>query len=168
MEKLKNSFRICLLMFFVMLSQSLQAQTRAEKKHAEIKNLIESKNYVFIAESANPLSGSAIRLTSIYFLKINKDSLDSHLPYFGVAFRAPMGTSESPLSFLSTDFNYSMKESKKGAFQVKIRIDKPEDPDLMMLYVSNSGYATLSVNSMHRQTISFYGEIVSADFLNKK
>jgi hypothetical protein len=155
-------------MLFAILSQSLQAQTRAEKKQVEVKKLIESRSYVFIAESANPLSGSSIRLTSIYFLKINKDSLDSHLPYFGVAFRAPMGTNESPLSFLSTDFNYSMKKSKKGAFQVRIRINKPEDPDLMMLSVSNSGYATLSVNSMHRQTISFYGEIVSADFLMKK
>jgi hypothetical protein len=168
MKIVKNSFRISLLMLFVMSSQVLQAQTRAEKKQAEIKKLIESKNYVFIAESANPLSGSVIRLTSIYFLKINKDSLDSHLPYFGVAFRAPMVTNESPLSFLSTDFNYSMKESKKGAFQVRIRINKPEDPDLMMLSVSNSGYATLTVNSMDRQTISFYGEIVSADFLKKQ
>jgi hypothetical protein len=54
-----------------------------------------------------------------------------------------------------------MKESKKGAFQVRIRINKPEDPDLMMLSVSNSGYASLMVNSLHRQTISFYGEIVA-------
>jgi hypothetical protein len=164
----KNSFRISLLMLFVMSSQLLQAQTRAEKKQAEIKKLIESKDYVFIAESANPLSGSAIRLTSIYFLKINKDSLDSHLPYFGVAFRAPMVTGESPLSFISNDFNYSMKESKKGTFQVKIRINKPEDPDLMMLSVSSSGYASLTVNSLHRQSISFYGEIVSADFFKRK
>ncbi len=168
MKIVKNSFRICLLMLFAILSQSLQAQTRAQKKQVEVKKLIESRSYVFIAESANPLSGSSIRLTSIYFLKINKDSLDSHLPYFGVAFRAPMVTNESPLSFLSTDFNYSMKESKKGTFQVKIRINKPEDPDLMMLSVSNSGYATLMVNSLHRQTISFYGEIVSADFLKKQ
>ena len=161
MKIVKNSFRICLLMFFSILSQSLQAQTRAEKKQAEIKKLIESRSYVFIAESANPLSGSSIRLTSIYFLKINKDSLGSHLPYFGVAFRAPMGANESPLSFISTDFDYSIKESKKGAFQVKIRINKPEDPDLMMLSVSSSGYASLTVNSLHRQTISFYGEIVA-------
>lgn len=168
MKIVKNSFRICLLILFVLLSQLLQAQTRAEKKQAEIKKLIESKSYVFIADSANPLSGSAIRLTSIYYLKINKDSLDSHLPYFGVAFKAPMGANESPLSFISNDFNYSMKESKKGTFQVKIRINKPEDPDLMMLSISSSGYASLSVNSLNRQSISFYGEIVSADFFKKK
>ena len=168
MRIVKNSFRICLLILFVLLSQLLQAQTRAEKKQAEIKKLIESKSYVFIADSANPLSGSAIRLTSIYYLKINKDSLDSHLPYFGVAFKAPMGANESPLSFISNDFNYSMKESKKGTFQVKIRINKPEDPDLMMLSISSSGYASLSVNSLNRQSISFYGEIVSADFFKKK
>ncbi|WP_395803358.1 DUF4251 domain-containing protein [Daejeonella sp.] len=158
----------CLLMLFVILSHSIQAQTRQEKMKAGLKRLIESKDYVFLAESATPLSGSLIRLTSIYFLKINKDSLDSHLPYFGVAFRAPMGTTESPLSFTSTDFDYSMKESKKAGFQIKIRINKPSDPDLMMLSVSSSGYATLTVNSMHRQSISFYGELVSREFLEKK
>jgi hypothetical protein len=168
MEKFKKSLRICLLMLFVILFQAIQAQTRQEKKKAEVKRLIKSKDYVFLAESATPLSGSFVRLTSIYFLKINKDSLDSHLPYFGIAFRAPMGTTESPLSFTSTDFDYSMKETKKAGFQIKIRINKPSDPDLMMLWVSDSGYATLTVNSMHRQPISFYGELVSGDFLEKK
>ena len=168
MKKLKSSLRISFLMLFVILSQSVQAQTRQENKKVEVKRLIESKEYVFLAESATPLSGSVIRLTSIYFLKINKDSLDSHLPYFGVAFRAPMGTTESPLSFTSTDFDYSMKESKKAGFQIKIRINNPSDPDLLMLSITSSGFATLTVNSMHRQPISFYGELVSGDFLEKK
>lgn len=162
------SISTCLLTLFVILSSSLHAQTRTEKRITEVKQLIESKNYVFVAESATPLSGSFIRLTSIYFLKINKDSLDSHLPYFGVAFRAPMGTTESPLSFTSTDFDYSIKESRNAGFQIKIRINKPSDPDLMILSVSSSGYATLTVNSMHRQSISFYGEVVSREFLEKK
>lgn len=168
MKSAINTFRISLLLLFLMLSVSIQAQTRQEKRISEVKRLIESKDYVFLAESATPLSGSVIRLTSIYFLKINKDSLDSHLPYFGVAFRAPMGTTESPLSFISTDFEYSMKASKKGNFQIKIKINKPKDPDLMMLSVSSSGYATLTVNSMNRQSISFYGELVSRDFLERK
>ena len=168
MKSVINTFRISLLLLFLMLSVSIQAQSRQEKRISEVKRLIESKDYVFLAESATPLSGSVIRLTSIYFLKINKDTLDSHLPYFGVAFRAPMGTTESPLSFTSTDFDYSMKESKKAGFQIKIRINNPSDPDLLMLSITSSGFATLTVNSMHRQPISFYGELVSGDFLEKK
>lgn len=167
MKTVSNAFRISFLLLFLIVSTTLQAQTRQEKRVAEVKRLIESKDYVFLAESATPLSGSVIRLTSIYFLKINNDSLDSHLPYFGVAFRAPMGTSESPLSFVSSDFNYSIKESKKGDYQIKISINKPDDPDLMILSVSSSGYATLTVNSKYRQSISFYGELISRDFLEK-
>jgi hypothetical protein len=40
-----------------MLSVSIQAQTRQEKRISEVKRLIESKDYVFLAESATPLSG---------------------------------------------------------------------------------------------------------------
>lgn len=168
MKRISKSFVLCLLMLTGVFSSSLQAQTREEKKIAEVKKLVESRNYLFLAESALPLSGTLFQLTTVYSVKMSKDTIDSHLPYFGVAFRAPYSSTESPLTFISTDFNYSIKEMKKGGFQVKIRINKPDEPDTMFLTISSSGYATLSVNSTFRQSILFYGEIVPPDFLDRK
>ena len=159
MNNLKIYIRFIVLTVLALLSVSVDAQTRDQKKKEEVRRLIESRNYVFSPQSVTPISGSTFQLTSEYFLKVNKDSLDSHLPYFGVAFNARFGSTDSPLTFSSTDFNYSIKESKKGGFEITIHINKPDDPDLILLSVSSGGYATLRVNSMNRQSISFYGEI---------
>ncbi|SDN10586.1 protein of unknown function [Daejeonella rubra] len=159
MNNLKIHSRFIILTVLTLFVISVTAQTRDQKKKSEIKRLIESRNFVFSPQSVTPLSGSTFQLTSEYFLEVNKDSLDSHLPYFGVAFNARFGSTDSPLTFTSTDFDYSIKESKKGGFEITISINKPDDPDLILLSVSSGGYATLRVNSMNRQSISFYGEI---------
>jgi hypothetical protein len=159
MNTIKIYTRFIVLMVLALSTATIFAQTRDQKKKAEVKRLIESRNFVFNPQSVTPLSGNTFQLTSQYFLKVNKDSLDSHLPYFGVAFNARFGNTDSPLTFASTDFNYSIKESRKGGYEIAIRISKPDDPDLILLSVSSGGYATLRVNSMNRQSISFYGEI---------
>jgi hypothetical protein len=168
MNNLAIHSRFIVLMVLTFFTLTVEAQTRDQKNKTEVKRLIDSRNYVFNPQSVTPLSGSTIQLTSEYFLKINKDSLDSHLPYFGVAFNARFGSTDSPLTFSSTDFNYAIKESKKGGFEIAIHINKPDDPDLILLSVSSGGYATLRVNSMNRQSISFYGEIEAPPSPKKK
>ncbi len=168
MNNLKIYSRFIVLIVLTLFSISVSSQTRDQKKKEEVKRLIESRNYLFSPQSVTPLSGNTFQLTSEYFLKVNKDSLDSHLPYFGVAFNARFGSTDSPLTFASTDFNYSIKESRKGGYEITIRINKPDDPDLILLSVSSGGYATLRVNSMNRQSISFYGEIEDPGTLNKR
>lgn len=150
---------LIILLGFSILAGTAGAQTKEQKK-AQLKQLIESRSYVFNAQSATPLSGRLIQLTSEYFLRVNRDSLESHLPYFGVAFHAPIGSSTSPLIFTSSDFTYNMEESKKGRFEITIRLNKPDDPNILRLSVSSGGYATLGVTSRNRQSISFYGNIV--------
>jgi len=168
MNNLKIYSRFIVLMALTLFSMSVSSQTRDQKKKAEVKRLIESRNYVFSPQTVTPLSGNTFQLTSEYFLKVNNDSLDSHLPYFGVAFNARFGSTDSPLTFSSTDFTYSIKESRKDGYEITIRINKPDDPDLILLSVSSGGYATLRVNSMNRQSISFYGEIEDPGSLKKR
>jgi len=159
MNILKVYSRFIILLGLIFFIMSVDAQTRDQKKKAEVKRIIESRNFVFSPQTVTPFSGSTFQLTTEYYLKVNKDSLDSHLPYFGVAFNARFGNTDSPLTFSSTDFDYSINESKKGGYEIAIRIHKPDDPDLILLSISSGGYATLRVNSMNRQAISFYGEI---------
>ncbi|MBC7760140.1 MAG: DUF4251 domain-containing protein [Phormidesmis sp. FL-bin-119] len=141
------------------ISGSISAQIKSEKE-ARIQRLLESKNFTFVAESANPTSGGNIRLTSSnYQLRFYKDSLESFLPYFGTAFRARYGASQSPLIFSSSDFTYESKTSRKGSLILTIKINNPGDPDVLILSVSPLGYGTLLVNSIDRQSITFYGFI---------
>jgi hypothetical protein len=148
---------ICLVIL-LSVSGCISAQTKPDKE-AGIQRLLKSKNFTFVAESANPMRGN-IRLTSSnYQISFYKDSLDSFLPYFGTAVRAQYGTSQSPLIFSSSNFTYTAKTSRKGSRTLTIKINIPSDPDVLTLSISPSGYGTLQVNSIDRQPITFYGFI---------
>ncbi|SKB31441.1 DUF4251 domain-containing protein [Daejeonella lutea] len=160
MKRFKFTF-LQLAALFVLIAGSAVAQNRSEKE-AEIRKLLDSKNFTFLAETATPMTGGNIRLNSSnYQVSFYKDSLESFLPYFGVAFRSQYGSTQSPLMFSSADFTYETKTSKRGGKTVTIKINSPDDPDMLTLSVSPSGYSTLQVNSVNRQPISFYGTITS-------
>lgn len=126
-------------------------------KETGIKNLIESGNYVFEAQSALPLRGQVRQLTFGYDLRVSKDTLASYLPYFGRAYVAPINPSESGLSFTSTEYNYSVKPRRKGGWDVTIQTKDQRDNKRMLLRIQESGYASLQVTSSDRQPISFNG-----------
>jgi hypothetical protein len=137
------------------------AQTsKKQDKQAKIKALIESQRYVFSAQTALPMSGRLRQLTTDYSLKVGKDTVVSDLPYFGQAYTAPMDPSQSPLEFTSTSFEYTVTAGKKGGWNVQI---KPKNTGVqqMNLSISENGYASLQVNSVNRQAISFNGVIVA-------
>ncbi len=160
MKKFKILFISCAA-FFLLTAGSGFAQTKSEKE-ARIQRLLDSKNFTFAAESATPMSGGNIRLTSSnYHVSFYKDSLDSFLPYFGTAFRSQYGATQSPLIFSTADFTYQAKISKRGGSILTVKINSPEDPDVLTLSISPSGYGTLQVSSVNRQPISFYGTITS-------
>ncbi|MFA6945029.1 MAG: DUF4251 domain-containing protein [Pedobacter sp.] len=144
---------------FAMMALPVLAQNKAQKLE-QFRQLMESKVFVFVAQSATPASGSMIQLDSNYYLKINKDSLESYLPYYGVAYQARFGSTDSPMQFESTDFDYTSTVTKNGNYDITIRMIDPKDPNQLNLSVSTSGYASLRVISMQRQAITFYGEVV--------
>ena len=79
-----------------LLVGSLTARTQDTKKDkdaekiAQVKNLVDSQNYVFVAQSAMPMSGRVRQLTPDFDLKVTKSSIVSYLPYFGRAYTAPI------------------------------------------------------------------------------
>lgn len=162
MKILKLPFKI--LLFIMLFSAESRAQNTRHDKYLQtqqLRSLLDSKKYFFIAQSAYTASGAMIQLTSEFFLKLDGDTLESHLPFFGVAFNAPFSSTGSPLSFQSSDFNYRISKGKRGRIEIEIRLNKPEDPNLLYLSVSSAGFADLRVISLNRQLMSFYGEIQS-------
>lgn len=134
---------------------------KKEEKIAEIQSLVQSKNFVFVAQNAYPMSGRYINLTSVYDVKLSADTVVSDLPYFGRAFVAPINPSEGGIHFTSTKFTYTIKEKKKGGWDITILPKDARDVREMFLNVSADGYASLQVTSNNRQLINFTGYITS-------
>ena len=68
---------------------TLSAQSKKEKKEQKkeaVKKLIESENYKIDVNTAMPMRGRSIPLTSSYSLEIRNDSVISYLPYYGRAY----------------------------------------------------------------------------------
>ena len=129
------------------------------KRSSQIQDLIDSKNYVFVAQTAIPIGGRAINLTSLNEVRVSGDTLASDLPYFGRAFVAPINPSDGGIHFTSTNFNYNVEGRKKGGWDIEILPKDSKDVRQMHLTLSESGYGTLQVVSNNRQQISYNGYV---------
>ncbi len=140
------------------------ASSAADKKAAKlaaIKNMVESQNYVFKAQTVLPMSGPTRQLTTDYDVKITKQSVISYLPYFGRAYAAPIDPGKGGIQFTSKDFDYTLTPGKKDGWSVLIKPKDYRDVQQMTLSISSTGYATVLVTSTNRQPISFNGTIVA-------
>lgn len=121
-----------------------------------LKQMIESKNFVFTARTVNPQRGSSQVLTSEYDIRLTGDKLVSFLPYFGRAYAGVPYSGDGGIKFTSTDFEYKAVKSKKG-WGITIVPKDASEVQQMYLDVSSGGYATLQVTSTNRSMISYYG-----------
>lgn len=159
----------CCLLLAGSLSIEASAQSvrenRNKEKKAEVQKLIDAQNYVFKAQSATPLRGGRfIQLTSEYDVVVSKDKITSFLPYFGRAFTAPINPTEGGIRFTSEKFDYQVSKKKKGRQEIIIKPTDLLNPDVrqMVLNVSETGNATLSVTNNNRDPITFDGYITAA------
>ena len=125
----------------------------------EIKNLVEDQNYVFIAQTALPSTGSSRQLSPDYTVKVSKDTIISDLPYFGRAYSAPIGKLDGGIKFTSNNFDYRKEVHKKGGWDILIEPNDVREVQQLSFSISENGYTTLNVISTNRQAISFYGYI---------
>ncbi len=151
-----------LLSGFVASGQGLKEDKKQEKR-TQIENLVASKSYAFIAQTAFPTGGRTINLTSVYSVKISGDTVVSDLPYYGRAYVAPIDPMDGGIHFTSTRFAYDSKERKKGGWEITILPKDTKDVRQMYLTISPDGYASLQVGSNNRQNINFSGYITSGN-----
>jgi len=152
-----KSIKIFLLLSVSVLGASLITKAQ-DKKPGEIKTMIESRNYIFKAQMANPQNGSSRQLTPEYDLTISGDTIISYLPYFGRAYVAPTNPSEGGIKFTSTKFEYNPVKDEK-AWKITIKPKDDREVQQLFLEVFDNGRATLQVISTNRQGISFTGYV---------
>ncbi|HEY0896568.1 MAG TPA: DUF4251 domain-containing protein [Sphingobacteriaceae bacterium] len=143
----------------IMLILASCAGRRDTGADSRVKNLVESRNFKFEAQFATPMGGRQIQLTGPYELVVSENSISSHLPYYGIAYRAPIGPDESGVKFTSGDFKYTVAPRKSG-WNIQIKPNDQQDVRALSLRVTASGVATLQVTSNYRQAISYSGRIV--------
>lgn len=154
---------VTMLVISLVAVSGLRAQEDKNNKKAEkeaaVKAMIEAQRYVFKPQSANPMRGRTMQLTSEYTVKVNKDTIISDLPYFGRSFTAPIDPTRGGIQFNSTKFDYALTPIKKG-WQVVIRPKDVSDVQQFLFTIFNNGSATLQVTSTNRTPISFNGYVV--------
>lgn len=126
------------------------------------KQLIDSKHYIFKANSVSPATGSLRQLTPGYYtLQIKGDTLVANLPYFGQAYQAPVDPAQAGLDFKITGGSYTVN-SKSKSWDITIKpasASQANGVTQLYLTVYNNGNASLQVTSINRQAISFYGVV---------
>ena len=142
----------------LLLMSSTLAVNAQVKDAAQLQQMIDSKNFIFKARSAQSQGGaSRILTTNDYDLSLKGNTMVSFLPYFGRAYSISPGQ-DGGIKFTSTDFRYTADKTKNG-WRVVIVPKDASNVTQLYLDISTSGYATLQVTSNDRQVISYYGVI---------
>ena len=139
------------------IRQAVEAALEEQKTEAG-KELIVSENYKIDVNTAMPMRGRSIPLTSLYSLEIRNDSVISYLPYYGRAYSIPYGGGNG-LNFKAPLKEYNMKLDKKGNSVITFTARNPEDKFDFRVKVYSNGSTSIDVNMQNRQSISFQGEL---------
>jgi len=146
--------RIITSFLFLLLAATAMAR---DKDTSAIQQAVETKNFIFKAESATPQRGTMRQLTPEYEVVLRPDTIISFLPYFGRAFTAPINPSDGGINFTSTRFDYTARQKKKNRWEITVSPKDVTDVTQLYLTVFDNGRASLRVTSTNRESILFDG-----------
>lgn len=175
--KQMNTLKKLLVLALLLPAAQLQAQNNKQT----VASAIAAQDYVFSARSAQPLNASDINRVmsrmpgytgggtinlagSSYDLIVKKDSVVAYLPYYGRSYTAKIGGNpdDSGIKFKSKSFGYTVKDRKKGGWQIEIKPKDVKDNYIINMTVGTTGNATLVVTSNNQQSITFDGTVTAA------
>ena len=157
MRKLKYLAAKTSLAFIVALF-SINFTSAQKLGKTTVENAINSKSFVFKAQTVVPMSGSLRYLTSDYDVRLKGDSIVTYLPYFGRAYSVTYGE-RGGIDFTSTKFDYKVTPRKRGGWDVSIKPNDASNVQELNFFISENGSASLQVTSQNKQPISFNGYI---------
>ena len=159
MMKTKITSLVIILIFSASVAMAQKTNRKAEKEarrieqEKQIEELINSKSFQFVAQRVLPQGYSSVNLsTTNNWVKFSPEHFEGSLPYFGRAFSAGYGDS-------NTD-SYTIEKGKTG-YKVNAKIKSRTDAYTLTLAISPMGSATLMVLSNNRSLISYNGNVSS-------
>jgi len=133
-----------------------------------LQQAVESKNFIFKAESVTPQRGSTRHLSPEYEIVVKTDTIISFLPYFGRSYSAPIDPSEGGIKFTSSDFDYVMGKKKKKGWEITVKLKDVSDAQNLYFSIFENGNASVRVVSNQRESISFNGSVQEGKPIDKK
>ncbi|MHA7111326.1 DUF4251 domain-containing protein [Sunxiuqinia elliptica] len=151
-------------LFMLMIMLSLGMGYAQDKTESTTQEMIEGKQFKFTARSVTPLSGSTINLTSTYDLVVDSSLVEAWLPFYGRAYQSDYGSTEGGIKFKEEAKLYEVKyNEKKKSYAVRIEVDTAKDSYKIYISAGESGYASMSISSNRKQSVSYYGIIEAID-----
>jgi hypothetical protein len=168
--KFNSRFLIILTLAFLAFSitnviaqEKTKKQLKEEKqleKQKQTEVLVNSKEFIFVANRVIPQSGKSINLTSDYNAEFHPDLINCDLPFYGRAYSGVGYGGDGGMKFEGKPTVFSVEKNKKG-YLIKAEVRGERDSYFLMLTVYFEGSAYLTINSNNRSSISYDGDIKS-------
>lgn len=141
--------------------KDIKANTIQETNEtSNIARMLNSGTFEFIANTAFPISGTPKNLVgSGYSVTFSPKEIVSNLPFYGRAYSGMALGRDNGMRFQGKPENFTIVNNKE--YQVNTTVNDDGNVYVIALSVSDSGYASLSISSNDRGTISYQGEISS-------
>jgi hypothetical protein len=163
-----NTKNLVIVLFLLFLGSSVFSQEKTKKQLKEERKLekqkqtallVDSKDFVFIADKALPQGYKTIDLTTNpNYVKFQPDFIKSEMPFFGRAYSGSGYGGDGGLDFEGKPEEFSI-EKGKNSYNIKAVVKGRNDTYTLSLSVFFEGSASLTINSNKRSTISYNGEI---------
>ncbi|HSI70983.1 MAG TPA: DUF4251 domain-containing protein [Gillisia sp.] len=131
------------------------------KDYDELQEAIASKTFEIEHQWALPLGGGMIDLIgNPNFIRIDKDSVDLYLPYFGVRHGGGgFNSHEGGLIYKGEAKNFSVTEESKRKRIIRFEGRQDQDQLRFSITVFPDGSANTTVMMAQRQTIAYRGTV---------
>lgn len=146
------------LMAFILTGCS-SAHHAAKPTADDIKDMVDSSQFVFVADRMTPMRGGSKTLTSYYAVTLMKDSINCDLPYVGRATQAPVNMTGGGVELISSKFSYDVVSRKEDQWEITIKPNDNRNVQQLFFSIFSNGSANLNVTSTNRDPISFSGHL---------
>ncbi|MGC9151151.1 MAG: DUF4251 domain-containing protein [Microbacter sp.] len=159
---MKTSVFVLLSLLFLSPFTTGQQKTSMSKKELKamhIEKAVNDRHLKIVINQAIPMSHAVVHLTSDYWLDLRNDSAYVYLPYYGRAYSVPY-ESNGGFDFAEKRHDDKITFTKKQGYSWQFTVHTIDDNYLFNVWISLSGFASISVTCNNRQPISYYGESV--------
>ncbi len=161
-----NTFLFTLLFSFIFLGCATSKEKGIERNTnqqnvdtSSLGNLLNSKNFEFIANTVFPTTGSPKNLVgSGYSVTFSPEMIISNLPFYGRAYSGMALSRDKGMRFKGKPEDFTVENNNE--YQINATVNGENDTYEISMSVGESGFATLAISSNDRGTISYQGEVV--------
>lgn len=158
---MKRNIKLILTMLLGMSTLCLNAQD-GKTDPKSVAESIEQKEYTIDVDWAMPSSGRNVNLTPSYTFKVSKDSVYTHLPFFGRSYNSSYNeevgiTMESPLENYSSE---SVEKRNKNMTKISFKARYDGCSYDIKITIYPSGEANIYISPSNKSSISYRGQMV--------